>query len=425
MGQSLLVVLPSSREQLDKFFDRLAVTDRVLFDTGRIIVVQEERALRSRRRINYLPVAPGLSLAQKINRALAARPEDHVLFCLDTVYPMDPGVMARLFLRGEKSPRPGLFYAATPWSGRHAACVLVQAGFLAEFGPLPEVDTLNFPFGPWEEALRAAGGSPEVCEEAVIELGVQERVWYEGLATTQTAALPSGSPESGVSVRPTPLLSVLVCALKGREELRKRLLDVLLPQINHDEVEYHEMMDGGEISIGAKRQRLLEGARGEYVCFVDDDDLVSVDYITRIVTALKEHPEADCVGFNSLRFMDGREDGRCVYSKRYTDWVNNPPGNDPRFERSPCHLTPVRRGIALRVGFTDTNSGEDRLYSQGIAPLIRNEVFLEGEPMYFYYFRRPPVRNEVANTSQQNVGGESPGMPEVAPGSLRKPRRKK
>jgi len=58
-------------------------------------------------------------------------------------------------------------------------------------------------------------------------------------------------------------LSILIPTVVGREHLLERLRSVLNPQLTED-VEVIEQKDNKEISIGRKRQTLLEKAAGEY-----------------------------------------------------------------------------------------------------------------------------------------------------------------
>ena len=73
-------------------------------------------------------------------------------------------------------------------------------------------------------------------------------------------------------------LSILICSLASRADKLQRLMNVLQPQIN-DSVELLVKTDNGEMPIGKKRNLLLEEASGAYIAFVDDDDLVSEDYV--------------------------------------------------------------------------------------------------------------------------------------------------
>ena len=55
-------------------------------------------------------------------------------------------------------------------------------------------------------------------------------------------------------------LSILICSLQERQEKLNRLMEVLKPQIN-DEVEVIIKSDSREMSIGTKRNSLLNEAK--------------------------------------------------------------------------------------------------------------------------------------------------------------------
>lgn len=181
-----------------------------------------------------------------------------------------------------------------------------------------------------------------------------------------------------------PLLTIMVLSIKSRETFLSRLMDVLKPQIT-PQVELMVRVDDGEISIGRKRLEMLTDAKGRWACYIDDDDLVSADYVSRILAALEQNP--DCVGFNVTRIVDGSRQGIAEHSLRHTEWSATRRGGANVMLRTPNHLNPVRTSIARQVGFHDENFGEDKLYSDGIRPLLKTEVFIDAE-LYIYDFRR-------------------------------------
>ena len=52
---------------------------------------------------------------------------------------------------------------------------------------------------------------------------------------------------------------------------------------------------------------------------------------------------------------------------------------------TPNHLSPVKKEIAIKVGFRDLRRGEDGIYSAGILPYLQNEAFID-EELYYYDF---------------------------------------
>lgn len=168
------------------------------------------------------------------------------------------------------------------------------------------------------------------------------------------------------------------------------------------EVEILWEQDNKEISIGAKRQRLLERARGRFVAFIDDDDRVSDNYVKRICDVIEANPDIDCVGLLGEHTTDGANPESFVGSLRYRDWA--PDRDGYRHVRPPYHKTPVERMAALRAGFRDERFGEDHGYSMRLLDTLRREAFIDDEVLYYhryttgvphavkYGFVRTPVR---------------------------------
>jgi glycosyltransferase involved in cell wall biosynthesis len=177
-------------------------------------------------------------------------------------------------------------------------------------------------------------------------------------------------------------LSILVPTIESRSDKLARLLSILHPQLT-DAVEVLTELDDGQKSTGLKRNALLERASGEYVCFVDDDDIVSSDYVKRILQATASKP--DCVGIHLLHFRNDALIGFSFHSVRYTCWheESDLATGYIRAYRCPNHLNPVRREYALKCRFPDSSFAEDRVYSLKIREYLRSEEFIL-EPIYCY-----------------------------------------
>lgn len=190
-----------------------------------------------------------------------------------------------------------------------------------------------------------------------------------------------------------PVLSILVCTIASRREFLTALLKAFMPQIGV-KVELIIASDDGEVSIGEKRNRLLDEAWGEYVCFFDDDDKPSPDYSMRILQALKSKP--DCVGFKVRRTVDGVPDGESIHTMRFERNGNFiVPGKSSRYERVPNHLNPVRVELARQVGFKPWNMGEDTDYGARLRPMLQREEFIDA--VLYHYDYRTDRQHEITN----------------------------
>ena len=182
------------------------------------------------------------------------------------------------------------------------------------------------------------------------------------------------------------LFSILICSLDSRKDFLDRLLHCLTPQVQYsDDVEIIVELDDGTMSIGAKRNKLLKRAKGEYIAFIDDDDLVSSTYVHKVLKALSTKP--DCVGIHLLHFENGHQRGFTYHSLDYKTWYecSETTLGTKLYYRNPNHLNPVKRVHALATGFPEISMGEDKDYSERLLRHLHTEVYIR-EPLYFYFF---------------------------------------
>lgn len=170
----------------------------------------------------------------------------------------------------------------------------------------------------------------------------------------------------------------------------ERLLAVLEPQLTA-ETELLIELDNKEKTIGHKRNNLLGAASGEYIAFVDDDDLVSATYVSQILASCRHHP--DCIGFRVKRLVDGKMHGEAIHSLTVDKWETVSQGKLRFFRRTPNHLNPVKRSLASIVGFQDISIGEDADYAHRLRPLLKTEHFID-DYLYEYHYLSKRIRFE-------------------------------
>ena len=190
-----------------------------------------------------------------------------------------------------------------------------------------------------------------------------------------------------------PLLSILIPSLQRRcgtlTELLKQLHGQIFALEHPWNVEIHIALDGGEKPVGEKRDQLLRQARGQFVAFIDDDDMVAESYIRDIVHAIQAAPQSDCVVFAGRLEVDGVYAGPFDYSITHKKYYQR--GN--AYFRTPNHLCPVKRELALQVGFKAINCGEDTDYAMRLYPFLKSEMSIPDPEhpetrkcLYFYRF---------------------------------------
>lgn len=180
-----------------------------------------------------------------------------------------------------------------------------------------------------------------------------------------------------------PKLSILIPTIEKRSAMFGKLTTELLRQIHalsaSMQVEIIKNSQPG--SIGAKRNQLLEAATGEYVCFIDDDDSISVHYLERLLQAIKQAP--DCVSLAGMFFVNGKYDRPFYHSIRHDKYWQDTEG----YYRYPNHLNAIRADIAKQFKFTDKNHGEDTEWATAIhnAGVLKREVIVP-EVLYYYMY---------------------------------------
>ena len=172
-------------------------------------------------------------------------------------------------------------------------------------------------------------------------------------------------------------LSILIVSLEERKSLLKNLTRILKLQSNND-VELLAYVDNGENSIGYKRNQLLDAAKGDYIAFVDDDDVLSPYYTQYILEGIKTNP--DCCGIEGIITMENTPPRKFIHSVKYQNWYTE---NDIYY-RCPNHLNPVKREIALDTKFVDVSNQEDLIYSMALKSKLSKEFYID-TPIYFYY----------------------------------------
>lgn len=191
-----------------------------------------------------------------------------------------------------------------------------------------------------------------------------------------------------------PLLTIMIPTTYDRRELFKKLYIEIWRQVIEcwamAEIEIIYDEDNKEISIGAKRQRMLERATGEFVVGIDSDDWPAQSYIYDILHAIIYNPDIDHVGFLELCTWDGCNPKISLFSNRYQKWGDNIYGYD--YIRCANPKSVIRRTKALQIGFQDIRFGEDILFSEAVTPLLQKEKFID--KILYYYRYTSQVHNE-------------------------------
>lgn len=183
----------------------------------------------------------------------------------------------------------------------------------------------------------------------------------------------------------SPTWTILVPTLGQRSAQLKRLLDVLLPQLEPygSRAQVVAFWNNGEYALTCIRQTLVMATETDYLCFMDDDDLPPAYYVQEVMRALEYDP--DYVGWIVECAHPRRQSQLAYHSLQHGGWFQR----DNKLYRDYSHVNPIRTSIARRVDFryTPRYRPEDRYWAAQLRRLraARREVYID-RIMYHYLY---------------------------------------
>jgi hypothetical protein len=198
--------------------------------------------------------------------------------------------------------------------------------------------------------------------------------------------------------------SVLIPTIPGREEGLRNLLSSIrekLSRIAPDlRVEYCMRFDNREMSIGMKREELLQGCRGKYMSFIDDDDDITDAYIEDLVQTIRgNYPVMRIRGqINQYTFTHSVENK-----------LSDKMARDGVFLRPPNHLNPMMSDVAKLIHFTDSLRGEDLDWTIRLAKtgFLTNQYTSDPIRIHYIYKMGNRVIDSGTMRNQENMSYET------------------
>jgi hypothetical protein len=184
-------------------------------------------------------------------------------------------------------------------------------------------------------------------------------------------------------------LSILICGITERLGRLPLLMGELERQKNSiiskydgqkNIIEILALVDDRAMTVGKKRNLLVQASCGDYVAFVDDDDFVSTDYLERIYEATRKN--VDVVTFPVAVTIDGGATKMCYYSMNYLNESND----YDHYWRWPNHLCAMKRSIVIANPYEDISFGEDSAFAKKVRPVLKTELSASNHPLYRYRF---------------------------------------
>lgn len=181
------------------------------------------------------------------------------------------------------------------------------------------------------------------------------------------------------------MLSVLICGTPRRIESRAiPLIRKLEKQAEGKDVEILYLLDNKKRSVGHKRQALLDVAKGDYVAYVDDDDDVSDDYVSALVSAIEfgQCAPPDVITFDQCADING-----AVGIIRFGLGQPNEEFSPGRVaKRGAWHVCAWRRAIAQTAAFPDLMDGEDWQWAVQLCAKATSSIHID-QVLHLYRFR--------------------------------------
>jgi hypothetical protein len=203
----------------------------------------------------------------------------------------------------------------------------------------------------------------------------------------------------------------------------------LLPQVDRaGSTEVIGFYNHGEYRVPLIRQRLLQAAKGTFLSFIDDDDMVSDDYVESIHDEVLVDPSVDSVGFNVwLEAHHGNQVSICsreqtaAMAGRTDCGPNDGMAYQQVIEGGVLYeswgiMTPTRSVIAQRCRF-DTYAGrvgEDGWFRLQLMPLLGPEAYI---PRILYTYQWDP--DDSSQTGWHRKGRSRPPRMEIDSPSFR------
>lgn len=175
------------------------------------------------------------------------------------------------------------------------------------------------------------------------------------------------------------MLSIVMITVPEREQSFNKLHGEVIKQISYchkvhptlgavEVVKVNgERTDKGGKSIGEKRQEGLNRATGKYVCWLDDDDNISPDYIETLLRLAGA--DADVLSFNSFARFDNFW---CVIQMNL-DYIVDEQARPGIVHRRPYHVCAFRRSILKDCVFPNANWDEDTGFLAQVWPKCKTQ----------------------------------------------------
>jgi len=226
---------------------------------------------------------------------------------------------------------------------------------------------------------------------------------YEQLMADPVAAerTYAGAPKPGA---PTNVLfTVAVPSISERlGTTLPKVLNKLFEQAKGKSVEVMCLLDNKKMTLSEKRNIAITAARGRFISFVDDDDMVEDDYVDKILEAIKSKPDASCIvfdvmvhGYNVEGALPTPEkpsiERVCKYGIEFSEW------NAPEaYYRKPNHVMAFSIDLARKIPPYINVKSEDYFWSMNAWKFFTLSGQVRVDKVLYHYLFDPKTTQQGA-----------------------------
>jgi len=174
--------------------------------------------------------------------------------------------------------------------------------------------------------------------------------------------------------------SILIATITGREQSLQTLLDAInekRARICPDlKIEMKMCFNNRDKKIGTKLQELLQGAKGKYSSFVDDDDMITDAYFEDALQTIQG-------GFHCCRLRG--QMNQYTFTHSIDNRLDMPMCIGDVFIRPPNHLNIVMTGVGSFISFGSATRGEDLDWAIRLAKTGWLRTEYQSDPSRIHY----------------------------------------
>lgn len=181
-------------------------------------------------------------------------------------------------------------------------------------------------------------------------------------------------------------ISILIPTMTPRKQLFEQVLAEVRKQIAECPEIRTEVIwesDNGELTLGQKRNVLVDRCQGKYHCFVDDDDVLAPYFLRTFVPMIQSGIDYDCASFLGAHYKRGVLNKLFYHSLDVPEWAET----SERFLRSVSPMNMIKTSIVRQVRYKDIRNTEDHEFSKRLmaSGLLQTEFKIDpNRPIYHY-----------------------------------------